>query len=209
MAKERNKLTDWLITWWKWIVITLVGATIIWIWQRGEPPRGWPKVKTWLGNAIHFLATDVPIPRWWYWLFLLVFVQFLAAVLYVIWIRTYGKTYRAYTEDDFDGFHWRWKWSKEGAPAEGKPYQLTAYCKKCDLALNKIGGAINLGPGGSKPQQFHCSGCNTTYMYGDPDLVCEKILKIVRDNQWRQRLKSVKNAALLSTHGTRIHCRLP
>jgi len=85
-----------------------------------------------------FVFAPMKIPRFWYWTLI---IWLVVSITWLVWIYRRKTapvnelTYRDYTTDEFKNARWRWKWSAEGAPADGEPYGIKAYCLQCDLEL--------------------------------------------------------------------------
>ena len=158
-----------LKSWWTW-TITILLSIIAWSFREGHTPwifkKIWEFVTSCWNAVIPFLWTNLSIPRWWYWILNIVFVSIIVYVCARYVGQKFFTNYRRYTHDTFNGVIFIWKWAKRGAPGEGEPYKIAAYCPNCQMQLNskrRRPTARTLADGNAGDMYYWCSDCNKEY----------------------------------------------
>lgn len=128
-------------------------------------------------SLFRWLTADVAVTRWWYFLLLICLVLQVGAVVMHLLGRLRRRDYHTYVEEIFYGLRWRWKWAADNAPRAGRPYQIAAYCPKCDLPPvesereNNESGVTIIEP------CLRCGECGATFPLVHPREIEERIMR--------------------------------
>lgn len=182
----------WWKSWWKTVVISLIlpilAALIAWWGREGTVPWAFHKIIDGLCIAwnatITFLGTDLSIPRWWYWILIIVLVSVCSYACFIGVRRRFSSTYWSYTKGIFGEIVFRWQWSKVGAFAEGQPYKIKAHCPNCDLAFEqktKIQSMAALAAKDPPERYYWCKDCKLEFAYISVEEAKERIMKVKRE----------------------------
>ncbi|MDR5813083.1 hypothetical protein QCE62_05695 [Caballeronia sp. LZ033] len=137
-------------------------------------------------TLIHFLATDVTLPRWVFWIWLVATVGAIGFVAYMWWDvkRDEASTIPTrYESDILFGLRWRWRITAFGWD------DFTAFCPSCDnqLTMNDFQPLIT---GGST---YVCDSCGRPGRM-DEHFIQETAKRAEKEAQRRYRTGGWKDA---------------
>jgi hypothetical protein len=193
------RVIRWLFEKWKWIVGIVVSGTIVALWQKGEMPHAWSAVTPWLGKTWSFLTDSVSIPRWWNCLSNAVAAGWVVYLAIRLYIFRWGKTYRSYIEDEFEGIRFRWKWAKKGSPNDGNPCAIKRYCPHCDLELSATRSDFS---GFTRVDGYVCTDCEEKFPLRSDEFIFKRITQKVRSGQWRAIPKDREDSTVATPPST-------
>ena len=113
----------------------------------------WPAVRGSAPDVYEMLARHTSIPNWLLAGLVGIALVFTATVIGSLVSRR--PRWRSYTEDEFFGLVWRWRYSV--VVGEGIPVDLTPFCPFCDLQVQPV-----LAAGGHDGIACLCDGCGRT-----------------------------------------------
>jgi hypothetical protein len=159
------------------VAISLIGAAILTAVSFYVPTFA-PVAKA-IAATFHYLAADVTLPRWVFWLWLIATV---AVVGFFCWAwldsiqSTVSEQPQQYESDILFDLRWRWRVSENG-------WQLfTAFCPKCDnqLTMNDFQPQIQGGA------TYVCDSCSRRGKIAEP-FIAETAKRAEREAQRRYR----------------------
>jgi len=110
----------------------------------------WLTIRSWVANSYDFLFRTTPIPIW-----LLAVLIALSLVTVATAIASFRKPrWRKYTQDEFKGYSWSWKYRDDGTPDE-----LQCFCTHCDYEITDYS---TLWSDGHKLERHVCPNCQLT-----------------------------------------------
>lgn len=108
------------------VLATVIGAGVLAV----APKLGLTSsaAASWLKDAGRFLAADVTLPRWWFWLWAAISVITLALIAMRIYSAIASPAWLRYRSDIIFGLRWRWNLSENGAVHSPQMYCPALEC---------------------------------------------------------------------------------
>jgi hypothetical protein len=166
---------------------TLIATTII-----VGAARIWPSFAAWLGSAWTaawgFITYRQPVPVWLLSFLILCAVALVAFIL--LRLRAIRPDWRSYTQDEFFGVIWRWRYTSQGGVAD-----LIPFCPACDTLIRPARQDPPAGYYSSEwpyHTRFGCDHCTAkpSVTKGSIDTIHDKIIRQIdrklRNDEWRQ-----------------------
>ncbi len=151
----------------------------------------WPLIKNFLIETITFLTKKTALPNWLIgFLLLLSFLLLATKLIAAVRLLTSAKSasdYRQYSQDEFFGIRWRWKYSY----GSGQPVELCPFCVKCDIQIRPADKSSYYGRG----TLFKCdnTSCDAAaieineYLFEIEDKVARHLQQKARAGNWRKK----------------------
>lgn len=117
----------------------------------------WPAIHRYSADALCFAVRTSTIPNWLTGLLALLSVPTLLLALGLLWEVVRPKKpefadWRSYTEDNFFGLRWRWRYAGQSIT---EPH---TFCPHCDFQIYPL-PANGYGSAGNRVK-FHCDSCH-------------------------------------------------
>jgi hypothetical protein len=168
-------------------LLLIVGAA--WSYFQGL----WPAIGALVAHAALWTQKRTPIPNWLLVLLSISAVVTIAAGSFILWTAIFpeedDRGWRSYTEDEFFGIRWRWRYGHDGGV-----YDLHSFCPVCDYQVY----AANASAFRAVPRiAYRCEDCGGRTLAefdGVPDelenRVIRSIQKKLRTSSWPKTPKA-------------------
>ena len=164
------------------ILAAIISLTIYFL------PGGWGAVFHGVYFVFHWLwlwiVGDISVARWILGILIIMAVGFVAAIGFFIFESSGGVDHQIktlkYTEGDFFGIHWRWRYGHDGIQG------LASFCPDCDLQVYPRPRGYTVLPERA-PVVYRCDDCQRNLYESDythlqvEDLVTRKIQQKIRE----------------------------
>ncbi|HKQ24735.1 MAG TPA: hypothetical protein VJT81_09875 [Burkholderiales bacterium] len=116
----------------------------------------WPGIGKLLQKGYDFSLLSTSVPNWLLGLLALLSVPAVLIAGVVIWVKVspqkeVGPDWHSYTEDEYFGLRWRWRYG-----SDGDIYDLCTFCPHCDY---QIGAQDARAYSVVDRVRFHCDSC--------------------------------------------------
>ena len=169
---------------WSKVAATLIGSAILYL--ASFVPGLYPSIWNCLKRVGGWFVSSTPTPNW-----LLILLSFLSLILIIMVLcRTFIReehtiTEDNYTEDQFHGIRWRWRYGRSGI------WSVVPFCPGCDMQIHPrsdYGGNYYPRQEGSK---FTCDHCGSFDQFVSvetrhlEDAIIRQIQRKLRTGEWR------------------------
>ena len=176
LIPSKDEARKLLFEFWKYLLIGLLGLVALVV----------PVMRSWIIARIQdvwrFAWSDISLHGWTVIVGLLACVY--AVVRLLIWLRAMiGPAYvRRYTEGDYNGIHWKWRWRKRRVDK----FSMVPLCPSCSTELD-VHPVANQYDG--QDTSIYCTTCNKasriTNVSDLPDHIRRKIEGDATTGRWK------------------------
>jgi hypothetical protein len=120
-----------------WSRVIATGIVAIAGWAVVYFAGWWPALLGAGGTALAFMGGATSVANWLLTLLALCAISVVVVIVAIAWSAIFQSqtrllSFKSYTEDDFFGIHWRWRYDGNA------PYGIVSFCPNCDLQLDPV-----------------------------------------------------------------------